>query len=168
MSSILDALVSDSTQRPLCRIVRQFEANQVVYSVFEDAAHKVPRDISAWRVRVVEVERLTCRIVDGPDGAAIEGPFTPFSIPGDGPAYAGADDFGAALLPGPPAPTHSYYVAYPANAWPWAIALPNPLARRPVDPLLVVRVEIQKPGGVVQRAPLLLAVRTSRLGAVDG
>ena len=167
MSSILDPLVVDSTQRPVCRIVRQFESNSVVYALFEDAEHKVPKDISEWRVRVVDVERLTCRIVDGAEGAGIEGPFLPFEIPDgpDGPAYAAAADFGAGLLP-PEAPTHSYHVTYPPTLWPWPIAAPNPLARRPVDPLVVVRVEIRKPGGVVQRVPLLLAVRTSRLGAL--
>ena len=163
MSSILDALVSDSTQRPVCRIVRQFEANEVVYSFYEDSGHKVAKDISGWAVRVVDVERLTCRIVDSPDGPGIEGPFTAFAVPEDGPAYAAASDFSVAR---PSA--NSYAVAYPVQCWPWPIALPNPLARRPVDPLLVVRVEIAKGGGVVQRAPLLLAVRTSRLGAVDG
>ena len=155
MSSILDPLVSDSTQRPVCRIVRQGDADQVIYSYWQDADLNEPLDISAWTVRVVAVERLLCRIVDSEDGASVVGPYDPFTPPDDeSPPAATAADFTVSK----PA-ANSYAVFFPAHAWPWPIALPNPLARRAQDPLLVVRTAIDK-GGSIERVPLLLAFRS--------
>lgn len=163
MSSILDPLVSDATQPVVCRIVRQFDSDVVIYAFFDDAEFQQPQDISAWGVSVVDVERRLCRIVDGP---AIQGPYKPFAPPAilasaattlgiDAPAAAA--DF-AVTRPAP----NAYAVAYPPNAWPWPIAA-HPLSRQPTDPLLVVRIALDKGAGVVQRAPLLLAFRSEDL-----
>lgn len=155
MSSILDPLVSDATQRPVCRIVRQGDADQVIYSYWSDADFSTPIDISAWTVAVVAVERLLCRIVDDGDDATVVGPYEPFTPPDDdSPPAAATADF---TVSKPSA--NSYAVAYPATCWPWPIALPNPLARKPQDPLLVVRTSIDK-GTAIERVPLLLAFRS--------
>ena len=166
MSSILDPLVSDATPRPVCQIVRQFDADLVVYSHFEDDGFSQPLDISSWGVAVADVERRLCRIVDGPDGPDVQGPYPPFAAPAAlAPAAtalgidaaAGAADFAVSR----PA-ANAFAVRYPPNAWPWPIA-PNPLARRPSDPLLIVRIAIDKGGGTAQRTPLMLAFRSEDL-----
>lgn len=158
MSSILDPLVTDGTQRPVCRVIRQGDTDSVIYSYWSDAEFATPLDISAWRVSVVAVERLLCRIVDGEAGASVAGPYLPFAAPDATPA-AGPADFGVTQ----PAPnSNSYAVRYPPDIWPWPIALPNALARRPQDPLVVVRTAVAK-GEDIQRVPLLLAVRSGGL-----
>lgn len=172
MSSILDPLVVDSTQRPVCRIVRQGSADEVVYSHWLDDALTKPRDISAWTVSVVAVERLLCRIVDGAAGAEVHGPYAPFAPPDPQPEpatgtrfpAAGPNDFAVVDPADGRFPDHNAYaIRFPATVWPWPIGLPDPRSRSPRDPLVVVRTAIAKGGGVVERVPLLLAVRSGGL-----
>lgn len=166
MSSILDPLVSDATPRPVCQIVRQFDADLVVYSYFEDDDFSRPLDISSWDVAVADVERRLCRIVDGPDGPDVQGPYPPFSAPAEFAAEAAALGIDAVAAAGDFAVSrpanNAYAVHYPPNAWPWRIAS-QPRSRQPSDPLLIVRVSIDKGAGVVQRVPLLLAFRSEDL-----
>ena len=157
MSTLATPLIQNTVPAPVVRVIRQGDSANYISSYYRDDARSEPMDISDWRVTVVELERLLCRYVDA--GPQIEGPYAPFAAPSD-PAGATARDFavtqpGALTDRGVP---NAWAVRYPANAWPWPIPAVGRLA---TTPLLVVRVRLDLPGGIVQRRPFALAIISS-------
>ena len=159
MSTFARPLVQNTLPPPVVRVIRQFEADQVIFSHYADAANRRPRDISAWRVRVVEIERKLCAYNDA-GGGSVAGPYAAFAAPAAPPGAAAADF--AVTQPGAITTANvanSYAVGYPSNAWPWPI--PAAGGRLPTTPLVIVRVELALPGGVVHRRPFGLAIISS-------
>ena len=149
-----DPLIQNTLPAPVVRVIRQFESDNFIVSHFDSDQH--PRDISGWRVRVVELERKLCSY----DRGSISGPFAPFQPPA-APSGAPIDEF-AVTQPGailaPDGTPHSYAVAYPADLWPWPIPAVGRLA---TTPLVIVRVELRLPGGIIHRRPFGLAIVSS-------
>lgn len=155
MSTFAQPLVQNTLPPPVVRVIRQFESDQVIFSHY---ANQRPRDISAWRVRVVEIERKLCAYNDA--GGSVAGPYAAFAAPAAPPGAAAADF----AVTQPDAVTaggvaNSYAIRYPADAWPWHIAAAG--GRLPTTPLVIVRVEIALPGGIVHRRPFGLAIISS-------
>lgn len=156
MSTFAAPLLQNTVPRPVVRVIRQGERDAFIVSHFDD--DDAPVDISSWLVAVVEIERQLCRFVDGSPGG-LQGPYEAFVPPPDGPAGAGARDFGVSqpggILSNGNGVANSYAVTYPSNLWPWPIPAAGRLA---TTPLVIVRIELRLPGNVLRRRPFGLAI----------
>lgn len=158
MSTFARPLIQNTLPPPVVRVIRQFESDQMIFSHYAagEPLPRTPRDISGWRAAVVEVERKLCAY-----NGSVTGPFAAFNAPA-APPGAAAGDF-AVTQPGAITAdngvANSYAVRYPADAWPWPI--PASGGRLPTTPLVIVRVELTLPGGIVHRRPFGLAIISS-------